>query len=67
MTASVPIRLSHVGLYVRDIEMMVAYYRDLMGFVETDRASRPKGDVALSREKAGLAGRLVPTRAEVES
>jgi catechol 2,3-dioxygenase len=51
MTSPVPIRLSHVGLYVRDAETMTAFYRDFMGFVETDRGKLPQGDlVFLSRD-----------------
>lgn len=51
MTSPVPLRLSHVGLYVRDPETMVAFYRDFMGFVETDRGRLPHGElIFLSRD-----------------
>ena len=33
------LRLTHFGMFVRDIERMVAFYRDVLGFVETDRGS----------------------------
>ena len=33
------LQLSHVGLFVRDLEPMVAFYRDVMGFAVTDRGS----------------------------
>ena len=47
----VAVRLSHVGLYVRDAAKMVAFYRDFLGFLETDRGSLPHGDlVFLSRD-----------------
>jgi len=51
MTATVPVRLSHVGLYVQDMARMVAFHRDFMGFLETDRALRPHGEIVfLSRD-----------------
>jgi catechol 2,3-dioxygenase-like lactoylglutathione lyase family enzyme len=51
MTSPVPLSLSHVGLYVRDAATMVAFYRDFMGFLETDRGALPHGDlVFLSRD-----------------
>jgi catechol 2,3-dioxygenase-like lactoylglutathione lyase family enzyme len=34
------LRIGHVGLFVRDIERMIAFYRDVLGFVVTDRAER---------------------------
>lgn len=30
-------RLAHMGMYVRDLERMAAFYKDVLGFVETDR------------------------------
>lgn len=51
MTSPVPLRLSHVGLYVQDAEKMAAFYRDFMGFVETDRGHLPHGElIFLSRD-----------------
>jgi catechol-2,3-dioxygenase len=31
------LRLSHMGLFVRDVERMAAFYKEVLGFVETDR------------------------------
>jgi len=31
--------LSHFGLFVCDVERMAAFYRDVLGFVETDRGT----------------------------
>jgi catechol-2,3-dioxygenase len=31
------LRFSHLGLYVRDPEKLASFYRDVLGFVETDR------------------------------
>ena len=33
------LRFRHVGMFVRDIDRMAAFYRDVLGFVETDRGS----------------------------
>jgi catechol 2,3-dioxygenase len=30
-------RLAHMGMYVRDIDRMAAFYKEVLGFVETDR------------------------------
>ena len=32
-----PAQLTHVGLYVEDMDAMVAFYTDLLGMVVTDR------------------------------
>jgi catechol 2,3-dioxygenase len=34
------IYIGHVGLYVRDLDTMLAFYRDVLGFVMTDRGER---------------------------
>jgi catechol 2,3-dioxygenase-like lactoylglutathione lyase family enzyme len=39
MAALPHLQLTHVGIFVRDLERMVAFYRDVLGFVETDRGS----------------------------
>lgn len=31
------LRLSHLGVFVRDIERMAAFYKEVLGFVENDR------------------------------
>lgn len=31
------LRLSHMGMFVRDVERMAAFYKEVLGFVETDR------------------------------
>ena len=44
---------SHVGFYVRDIDRMAAFYKDVVGFFETDRgALGPVRLVFLSRDPA---------------
>ncbi|MCC6474406.1 MAG: VOC family protein [Burkholderiales bacterium] len=38
MTLDVPpLRFSHVGMFVRDVERMAAFYKEVLAFVETDR------------------------------
>ncbi len=45
------LRFSHVGFYVRDLARMAAFYKDVMGFFETDRGQLgPVGLVFLSRD-----------------
>jgi len=47
------LRLSHMGMFVRDIERMAAFYKEVLGFVETDRgAARGHQIVFLSRDAA---------------
>jgi catechol 2,3-dioxygenase len=43
--------LSHMGLYVRDLERMANFYQDVLGFTETDRGNLgPVQLVFLSRD-----------------
>jgi catechol-2,3-dioxygenase len=35
--ASYSLSFSHVGFFVRDLETMVAFYRDVLGFFQTDK------------------------------
>lgn len=45
------LRFSHVGFYVRDLARMAAFYKDVMGFFETDHGQLgPVGLVFLSRD-----------------
>jgi catechol 2,3-dioxygenase len=45
------LQLSHVGLFVRDLERMVAFYRDFMGFAVTDRGAVRNAELTfLSRD-----------------
>ncbi len=37
-------RLSHVGITVRDLNRMVAFYRRVLGFMLSDRGHAPRGD-----------------------
>lgn len=37
MSAVPKLRLSHLGMFVRDLERMAAFYKEVLGFVETDR------------------------------
>ena len=32
--------IGHVGIFVRDFEGMIAFYRDVLGFVQTDKGER---------------------------
>lgn len=44
-------RLSHIGITVRDLDRMVAFYRRVLGFLVSDRGRGPHGDYAfLSRD-----------------
>ncbi|MEX2454811.1 MAG: VOC family protein [Rhodospirillaceae bacterium] len=36
-------RISHVGIYVRDLDRMVEFYRRVLGFMVTDRGPHPSG------------------------
>ena len=50
-TAPPAMQLRHVGMYVRDIDVMAAFYREVMGFVETDRGeTRGQRVVFLTRD-----------------
>jgi catechol 2,3-dioxygenase-like lactoylglutathione lyase family enzyme len=41
MSASpTPLSIGHVGLFTRDFDGMIAFYRDVLGFVQTDRGER---------------------------
>ena len=47
--------LGHVGIYVRDLDRMVAFYRDVMGMRVT-KQNRRAGVVFLSADDAVNAG-----------
>ena len=50
-TAPPAMQLRHVGMYVRDIDVMAAFYREVLGFVETDRGeTRGQRVVFLTRD-----------------
>ena len=50
-TAPPTMQLRHVGMYVRDIDVMAAFYREVLGFVETDRGeTRGQRVVFLTRD-----------------
>lgn len=40
MSGNQAMSIGHVGLFVRDVERMIAFYRDVLGFVVTDRGER---------------------------
>ena len=45
------LKLSHMGFYVRDLERMARFYREVLGFTETDRGSLgPVQLIFLSRD-----------------
>jgi catechol 2,3-dioxygenase-like lactoylglutathione lyase family enzyme len=44
--------LGHVGIYVRDLERMVAFYRDVLGMQVTKQRRTPFGQVMLSADPA---------------
>lgn len=33
------LRLSHMGMFVRDVEKMAAFYKEVLGFIESDRGT----------------------------
>lgn len=37
MTKMPPLRMSHVGIYVHDMDLMLGFYTGVMGLTETDR------------------------------
>ena len=37
MAATPQLRLAHMGMFVRDLERMVAFYKEVLGFIESDR------------------------------
>ncbi len=39
------LRLTHVGMFVRDLQRMVAFYKEVLGFLETDRGPAHGFDV----------------------
>jgi catechol-2,3-dioxygenase len=43
------VSLSHIELYVRDVESVERFYTDCLGFVVTDRGKGDEGMVFLSR------------------
>jgi catechol 2,3-dioxygenase-like lactoylglutathione lyase family enzyme len=50
-SSPVPLSFSHIGLFVRDLERMVRFYRDFLGFIVTDRGHLPNGELCfLSRD-----------------
>ena len=47
----VPLSFSHIGLFVLDLDRMVLFYRDVLGFIVTDRGHLPNGELCfLSRD-----------------
>jgi catechol 2,3-dioxygenase len=50
---NVNLRFTHVGLFVREVERVAAFYRELLGFVETDRGWLGERElIFLSRDPA---------------
>jgi catechol 2,3-dioxygenase len=51
LPSPVPLSFSHIGLFVIDLERMVRFYRDVLGFAVTDRGHLPNGELCfLSRD-----------------
>lgn len=44
-----PLRFSHIGFFVRDIDQQAVFYKEVLGFTETDRGMlpTPRGDAQL--------------------
>ena len=44
-----PLRFSHIGFFVRDIDRQAAFYKEVLGFTETDRGTlpTPRGEAQL--------------------
>jgi catechol 2,3-dioxygenase len=50
-SSPIPLSFSHIGLFVLDLDRMVRFYRDVLGFVVTDRGHLPNGELCfLSRD-----------------
>jgi|APSaa5957512535_1039671.scaffolds.fasta_scaffold200028_2 catechol 2,3-dioxygenase len=51
--------LSHVGIYVRDLDRMVEFYRHMLGFIVSDRAVARKYETAFLTRTPGAHHELV--------
>jgi catechol 2,3-dioxygenase-like lactoylglutathione lyase family enzyme len=49
---SFTLTLSHVGIFVTDIERMVDFYTRFLGFVVSDRGTRPNGEIVFMTRDA---------------
>jgi catechol 2,3-dioxygenase len=53
MTDIPALRLAHMGMFVRDVDRMAAFYKEVLGFYETDRGeTRERQVVFLTRNPA---------------
>ena len=54
-----PLRLSHMGIFVRDLERMAQFYKDVLGFIETDRGPARSFHVVFLTREPGAHHQLV--------
>ena len=59
MTRVPPLRLAHMGMFVKDLDRMVAFYGEVLGFIVSDRAVARKYDTAFLTRHAGAHHELV--------
>jgi catechol-2,3-dioxygenase len=57
--AAPDMRLAHFGMFVRDIERMTRFYKDVLGFIETDRGRARGFDVVFLTRDPGQHHQLV--------
>jgi catechol-2,3-dioxygenase len=53
------LKLSHMGMFVRDLDCMVAFYREVLGFIVSDRAVARIHDTAFMTRTPGAHHELV--------
>ena len=59
MTRVPPLRLAHMGMFVKDLDRMVAFYGEVLGFIVSDRAVARIYDTAFLTRHAGAHHELV--------
>jgi catechol-2,3-dioxygenase len=67
MTAPPKLRLAHMGMFVRDLERMVSFYKDVLGFIESDRGHARGFDVVFLTRDPDAHHQLVLSSGRPES